>query len=151
VIVGTGPLEMELQTLTRDLGLEKRVRFAGKMDALGLMEAYAAADCFVLPNADNPETGDTEGFGIVFGEAAAHGLPVVGGKAGGTAHSIRDGETGFRVDGTNAQDVADAVRRIVQDGANARVYGEAGRQMALREFRWAGRTKRFKEILFAHL
>jgi len=146
-IVGTGPLEGELRDTCRRLGLGERVRFAGRLEEKDLLRAYSQSDCFALPNSDDPETGDTEGFGIVFGEAAAHGLPAIGGVAGGTEHSIRDGVTGLRVDGRAPQAVAGAVRDVLTDPARAQAYGKAGRAMALAEFRWPSRASRFCEIL----
>ena len=148
-LVGTGPLESELRETCRRLSLGERVVFAGRLEDKDLLQAYSQSDCFVLPNSDDPETGDTEGFGIVFGEAAAHGLPTIGGAAGGTEHSIRDGVTGLRVDGAAPQAVAGAVRDLLLDPARAQAYGKAGREMALRELRWPSRASRVLGILEA--
>jgi len=146
-IVGEGPLESELRETIDRLGLGDRVGLAGGLGDDDLLEAFARSDCFVLPNRDDPATGDTEGFGIVFGEAAAHGLPVVGGLAGGTAHSIRDGETGLRVDGRDPAAVADAIVSIFGDPARTRAMGESARRFAQSELRWAARAEELREIL----
>lgn len=144
-IVGRGPREPYLRDLARDLGLEERLRFLPDSEGDALHALYAGSDCFVQPNRDDPRSGDTEGFGIVFGEAAAHGLPVVGGRAGGTAHSIEHGRTGLRVDGSDPAALAAALRALLGDPQRARILGEAGRRKAQTELRWDDRARDFLE------
>jgi phosphatidylinositol alpha-1,6-mannosyltransferase len=62
--------------------------------------------------------GDTEGFGMVFLEAAACGVPSVAGLAGGTGDAVVDGRTGYRVDGNSTEAVASALRALLSDAAN---------------------------------
>ncbi len=71
---------------------------------------YAAADIFALPVRD--EGTDVEGFGIVFLEAAAHGLPVIAGRSGGAVEAIEDGETGILVDPNNPQEIAEKIEYL---------------------------------------
>jgi glycosyltransferase involved in cell wall biosynthesis len=78
VIGGTGPLEDGLIALTRSLGLERKVYFAGFISETQLPLYYQMADLFILP------TKELEGFGLVTLEAMACGLPVVGTPIGGT-------------------------------------------------------------------
>ncbi|NQU42781.1 glycosyltransferase family 4 protein [bacterium] len=146
-IVGEGPERPCLVALIDSLNLGGRVAMVGKLGDEEVLRLYAESDCFVLPNRDDPVTGDTEGFGIVFGEASAHGLPVIGGKTGGTGHSILEGRTGFRVDGENPQAVANGIESLLENTDLAREMGEAGRRLAMSEFRWKNRAARFEEIL----
>jgi len=78
---------------------------------------------------------EQEGFGIVFLEAAACGVPVVAGRSGGSAEAVVDGQTGFVVE--QPRDIASAVQALellLEDTALARQLGDAGRQRADVEF-----------------
>jgi 1,2-diacylglycerol 3-alpha-glucosyltransferase len=70
VVVGRGPLEMELRKLTTALGLDGTVLFVGARDLAGLVPCYAFAGCLVLPSVSEP-------WGLVVNEAMASGLPVI--------------------------------------------------------------------------
>ncbi|HUT25137.1 MAG TPA: glycosyltransferase family 4 protein [Sumerlaeia bacterium] len=146
-IVGEGPLEGELRETVERLGLGDTVRFTGRLDPQDLLREYARSDCFALPNVDDPATGDTEGFGIVFIEAAAHGLPVVGGRTQGTQDAILDGRTGLRVDGASREAVAGAIARILGDPVLAQAFGAEGRAFAETSLRWPARAERFGQML----
>ena len=79
MIVGKGEKENELKLLTKKLGVEKDVIFAGAHP--DIQAYYNAADCFVLSSA-------WEGFGLVLAEAMACGLPVISTDAGGCAEVV---------------------------------------------------------------
>ncbi|HJR24126.1 MAG TPA: glycosyltransferase, partial [Acidimicrobiales bacterium] len=77
---------------------------------------------------------EQEGFGIVFVEAAAAGVPQVAGDSGGAAEAVVDGETGFVVaDPTNVRAVAERIGRLLDDAALRSRFGEAGRTRAVAE------------------
>jgi phosphatidylinositol alpha-1,6-mannosyltransferase len=149
-IVGEGPLRDELKRFAEELGIQRNVRFLGGVGEKELLEIYSRSDCFVMANQDNPERGDTEGFGIVFAEASAHGLPVIGGRSGGTAHSIIEGRTGLRVDGRDPDEVARAILEILTHPERAEVFGHEGRRFAQTELRWDARVEEFQAILAGH-
>jgi phosphatidylinositol alpha-1,6-mannosyltransferase len=65
---------------------------------------YNLADLFVLLTREEPP--DVEGFGLVFLEAAACGLPSLGGRSGGIPEAIEDGETGWLVDPYDARAIS---------------------------------------------
>ena len=78
---------------------------------------------------------EQEGFGIVFLEAAACGVPQVAGDSGGAAEAVADGETGLVVRRPDdPRDVAAAIERLLDDPALAARMGVAGRERAVREF-----------------
>ena len=114
VIVGEGPLGKSLRLLAEKQGLANRITFMGPVAADVLIRMYRASDVFVLPCQTLPD-GDTEGFGLVFLEANACGLPVVAGAAGGTVEAVIDEETGLIVDGTDPAQIAGAVICILGD------------------------------------
>lgn len=129
LIVGDGPLAERLHELVDDLGLNGHCTFFGEIQQDSLVRLYRCSDLFALPCRTLPD-GDTEGFGLVFLEANACGLPVVAGAAGGTIEAVFDDVTGLLVDGTQPQEIARAVIRILTDAGLARRLAEAGRQRA---------------------
>jgi glycosyltransferase involved in cell wall biosynthesis len=104
LIVGDGPLRPDLQALAERLGVAHAVRFAGYQD--DVVSAYAAMDVFVLPSRD-------EGFGLVFLEAMAMGVPVVGTRVIGSEDAVEEGVTGLLVPYADAGALALAVRSIL--------------------------------------
>lgn len=125
VIVGDGPLSANLKALVEEMKLENYVTLVGSVSINTLVRLYRAADVFVLPCQTMPD-GDTEGFGLVFLEANACGLPVVAGAAGGTVEAVIDGETGLVVDGSDPRLIAEAVERILSDPSLAERLIEMG-------------------------
>lgn len=79
---------------------------------------------------------DVEGLGIVYLEASATGVPVVAGRSGGAPETVREGETGMVVDGTNIAEIADAVSDLLADRDRAAAMGAAGRAWVGSEWRW---------------
>ncbi len=146
-IVGQGPEEGKIREYIVAQGLESHVELITDIEQDALMSLYADSDLFVLCNHDIPERGDTEGFVIVFGEAGAHGLPVVGGRDGGTVHSIADGETGLRIDARESQMVADAITKLLTDTQEAQAMGQRARKRAFEHLRWSERARVFESLL----
>jgi phosphatidyl-myo-inositol dimannoside synthase len=134
VIVGNGEERNRLEALTRSLGVESHVIFVGEANAADLPAFYAACDVFLLPN--RIDQSDIEGFGIVFLEAAASERPSIGGNTGGVPEAVAEDMTGLLVSGTDAEELAAAIRRLATDHVLARRLGRAGRARVLREFTW---------------
>jgi phosphatidylinositol alpha-1,6-mannosyltransferase len=142
--VGEGP---RLRRLIEKHGLHDVVELVGPVEPSDLPKYFAACDIFVLLTRDVESTEDTEGFGIVFLEAAAAAKPVVAGIAGGTKEAVADGEVGFLVD-TNAKDSALAAlqRLLVNPGLRARL-GANGRRRVVETFGWASAVAEFSRVL----
>lgn len=104
LIVGVGPDQPRLQDLTARLGLEAQVCFLGRLPLTEIVELYNLADLFVMLSREEPP--DVEGFGLVFLEAAACGLPSVGGRSGGIPDAIDEGKSGWLVDPCNTEEIA---------------------------------------------
>jgi phosphatidylinositol alpha-1,6-mannosyltransferase len=134
VIVGDGDERARLQQLSRELGVDAYVHFAGAVPAEQLPSYYAAADCFVHPN--RVDGSDVEGFGIVFLEAAASGLAVIGGSSGGAAEAVADGVTGLLVSGTDVDELRRALLLLIRDPERRQALGAAGRARVADTFRW---------------
>lgn len=135
LIVGGGPEEARLRSLAQELGVEAHVRWAGSIPNSETVDYYHASDLFVMPNRRMPN-GDIEGFGLVFLEANACGKPVIGGRSGGTVDAIDHGESGYLVEPTSVDEVANRLIELLRDPERARSLGEAGRQRVLRAFTW---------------
>jgi len=149
LIVGDGPFRADLERLVARLGLRDRVVFAGFVPDSELPAYYRAADVLAVPSREVIEDIPIEGFGIVYVEAGACGLPVVGGRGGGTDESIEDGVTGFRVDHGDPSAVADAVVRVLADRELAQRMGEAGRRRAVDLYDWRIQADGLRQYLEA--
>jgi phosphatidylinositol alpha-1,6-mannosyltransferase len=134
VIIGDGEERTRLEELVRGHSLESRVTFVGKVGPDALPAYYAAADIFVHPN--RTEAGDFEGFGIVFLEAAAAGLPVIAGDSGGAPEAVADGQTGMLVSGTDVEELRRAILALADDRELRMSFGRAGRERAAQAFSW---------------
>ncbi len=117
------------------------VRFLGDVPAIRLETIYAQADIFGLTSIDHGHS--VEGFGLVYLEASAHGLPVVAHRVGGVSEAVLDGETGFLVPPHHPSRLTAAFRKLIEDPALRRTFGETGRTWA-RRTTWA----RSAELLF---
>ena len=136
LIVGDGPDRKKLANLATSLGLEQSVTFAGSVPWSEIPSYYARGEVFALPTRTRFFGTETEGLPLVFVEAAAAGLPLVGGDAGGVRDAVREGETGHLVKGGNVEETAGAIVKLLDDPAAAREMGGRGRQMVLDEFTW---------------
>jgi phosphatidylinositol alpha-1,6-mannosyltransferase len=137
-LIGIGEDQEYLEGLVRDLGVAERVHFLGHVSYEELPRWYGACDLFAMPNRE--VNGDTEGFGLVFLEAAASGKPAVAGRAGGTGSAVVDGETGLRVDGEDVEAIARAIGRLLADPQEAKEMGRRARERVLKSFTHAGRV-----------
>jgi glycosyltransferase involved in cell wall biosynthesis len=95
-VVGDGTLRAQLEQLARELGLESSVTFLGQIHTDALLREYDAADLFVL--ASGMTNTSFEGFGIVYLEANARGVPVLAARIGGAVEAVQEDVSGYFVD-----------------------------------------------------
>jgi len=128
VVVGDGPYAARLQ---RDAGawLGERVHLVGRVDERLLHALYERADAFVHATR-------FEGSSLVTLEAMAHGLPVIGARAGGIPDKVVDGETGWLFEPADLVSLADRLVRVSRSAEERRRLGAAGRQRARSLFGW---------------
>lgn len=146
LIVGGGPRRGRLEQLAAGSG---DVVFTGSVPWADLPAYFAAGDVFAMPCRTRTGGLDVEGLGIVFLEASATGLPVVAGDSGGAPEAVREGETGYVVDGRDVAQVADRVATLLADPERARRMGAAGRSWVEREWRWDSQAERMRALLTA--
>jgi phosphatidylinositol alpha-1,6-mannosyltransferase len=132
-IGGAGRDRARLEKLARRVPTP--VRFLGRVGDADLPRLYASADIFAMVCRNRWAGLEQEGFGIVFLEAAAAGVPQVAGDSGGAAEAVVDGETGFVVQRPgDSVAVADALRRLLDDPDRRLAMGRAARVRASEEF-----------------
>lgn len=140
VVIGDGPLRHELQALADSLGVGDRVDLPGAADEPALARAYAQARVFALPSSK-------EGFGIVYLEAWARGLPVIGSCYGGAGEVIADGVDGFTVNPADLPALTQALARLLSDEAMADRFGAAGRLKVEQRYSGAAFTRNLAALL----
>ncbi|NJM70182.1 MAG: glycosyltransferase family 4 protein [Scytonema sp. RU_4_4] len=148
LVVGRGDDQSRLAKLAQDLGVGDaeaatfgdRVIFAGFVPTEELVEHYRLADAYVMPSA--------EGFGIVYLEAMACGVPVLSGDADGSADPLQDGKLGWRVPYRDPNAVAIACIEMLK-GDDQRCDGQWLREQAIALFGIDAFEKRLKEQLLS--
>ena len=125
LIVGAGPLELELRAQVETLGLTESVQFLGYMQDVEM--AFSRMDILIVPSL-------SEGFSLVALEGMMMELPVVGSRTGGIAEIIAAGETGLLVPPGDSGALAEACRYLLSNPAVGREMGKRGRKRVLSEF-----------------
>jgi len=128
LIVGAGEEERSLRNLVKDLCLDQAVKFTGIITDHERSLAMALADIHIMPSIKHAQM--IEGFGIVFIEAAAAGIPSIAGNTGGQTEAVMDGKTGLVIDGTNINAIIDAIQQLAENQQLRHKLGESGRQWA---------------------
>ncbi len=145
VFVGKGVMRDELEMLSKRLGAEKNVKFAGFVKGSSKPFYYKAADVFVLPSIMS-----TESFGIVNLEAMACGVPIVASKIGGIPDVVKDGENGLLVPPKDSDRLASAIIYLLENEDIMKKMGDNGKDK-VKDYSWkrvAEETEKiYKEIL----
>jgi len=106
------------------------VLFLGGLSDEALAAAYAHADVFALTSRDHGHS--VEGFGLVYFEASAHGLPVVAHEVGGVSEAVADGVSGLLVPPDRPVELTQAFARLIKDADLRQRLGAAGPDFARR-------------------
>jgi phosphatidylinositol alpha-1,6-mannosyltransferase len=131
LLAGEGPFGGSLLRRARRRGVEKDIVFAGRVPDEMLPSYYGAADVFAMPARSRWLGVEEEGFGVVFVEAAAAGLPMVVGSSGGAREALQDGVTGFLVNGCSTPEIKQALARLIGDDRLRSRMGAAARERAV--------------------
>ncbi len=130
---GTGRDRARLERRARARGIADRTVFLGRVPDEELSEVFGMADVFAMLCRDRWGGLEAEGYGIVFVEAQACGVPAVAGRSGGSHEAVVDGVTGFVVESTDVGSVAGALRRLLDDDELRDRFGRAARRRAVEE------------------
>jgi glycosyltransferase involved in cell wall biosynthesis len=129
VVVGEGPYRPMLEMLASELGLERHVLFAGRVDDAEMHAWHEIATLFIHPTL-------YEGSSLVTLEAMAHRRGVIASAAGGIPDKVRPGVNGWLVPPGDPSSLAAAISGALADPARLAYYGLAGRAIVEREFSW---------------
>lgn len=128
LIAGDGPLRPFLERRAEELGIADQVTLSGTVG--DLTEVLQGADLFVLPSL-------WEGLPLVLLEAMATGLPVIGTRIRGVAEVVEEGVSGLLVEPADAGAMAEAIAALLGNPRLREQYGQAGRQIVLRNYDFA--------------
>lgn len=146
IVVGEGPLRPGLERLAAQEGVSDAVHFLGAVSDAERDAALDRAHVFAMPSRLPAGGVGGEGFGIVYLEANAHGLPVVAGDVGGALDAVVHEETGLLVDPEDPAAVAAALTTLLLDPARARRLGDAGERRA-HGFAWPLIARQLEDIV----
>jgi phosphatidyl-myo-inositol dimannoside synthase len=152
VVAGDGEIRGALEKLARETGVAKNVVFLGGVSDARLAALYRRCDVFVLPSRGQEQNGQVggEGFGLVYVEAAIAGKPVIASRSGGAAEAVVDGRTGFLVDPTSSEEIADAAIAILCDAEVSSRMGLEGQKWAYEKFSEKALARRLAELMRAN-
>jgi phosphatidylinositol alpha-1,6-mannosyltransferase len=129
VIAGGGDDLERLDKKARDLGVRAAVDIKGFVTEAERSVLYAQAHVFALPSAG-------EGFGLVYLEAMAHGVPCIGSTADAAREVIADGDTGFLIDRQDIPALSARLLDLLLDESRRRTMGARGRARVDAAFRY---------------
>ncbi len=132
-LVGDGPLRQALEQQARDLGVAERVTFTGFASHGTLARVLYDAHIYLHPSRTGAD-GNREGVPNAMLEAMATGIPVVATRHGGIPEAITDGESGLLVDENDAEGLAAATLRIIEEPALRQRIALGGREAVGRKY-----------------
>ncbi len=131
VVAGPGERDPWMDA-ARAAGVADRVRFLGKVAEDRLPGLYRTADLFATPSRARKDQHDVEGFGIVYLEAAASGVPVLAAATGGVGEAVADGETGILVPPDDGEALGAAWLGLIREAERRGAMALAGPRHAAR-------------------
>lgn len=143
VIVGDGPLKSKLSSHIRELGLEN-FSFAGSLDFDDLKRKLAASTMLVQPSVITA-SGDHDGIPNVLLEAMACSKPVIASNVGGIPELIENGKNGIIIEAGNAEALAEAIKKLMKNKAEAEKIATSGCQHIKENFELMDNIKAMNE------
>jgi glycosyltransferase involved in cell wall biosynthesis len=139
VICGVGPLENNLKTQVKELGIENRVIFVGFVDYKDLYKYLNLADVFCRPSL-------SEGLGNVFLEAMTAQVPVIATLVGGIPDFLKDKETGLFCEVNNPKSIAEKVQLLREDSQLKKKVVQNGYEMVIKDYSWESVAENMNNI-----
>jgi len=147
LLIGEGPYRQHLQALVRKYALDDHISFIGRIQYADLPQYICIGEIFAMPSRSRFFGLEVEGLGIVYLEASACGLPVIAGASGGAPDAVIDGTTGVVVDGLDNAAIAVAAINLLNNPAQARLMGQAGRRWIVEKWHWQIWSDAFKKLI----
>jgi colanic acid/amylovoran biosynthesis glycosyltransferase len=143
VVIGDGPLRPQLQSLAGRLAV--RCEFRGSQPAGMVRQEFEKARLLCVPSI-TARNGDSEGFGMVFAEAQAMGVPVVSSRHGGIPEAVADGVTGLLAPERDHESLAAALCWLLTDEQKWRSFSDAARERIAQRFDLKTQTAVLEDI-----
>jgi colanic acid/amylovoran biosynthesis glycosyltransferase len=143
VVIGDGPLRPRLEELAARV--VPRCTFLGSRPPEAVRDWMNRARVFCTPSV-TARSGDAEGFGLVFAEAQAMGLPVVSFRSGGVPEAVEDGRTGFLVAEKDDLALADSIARLLSDRSTWERFSVAGQARVRTLFDLRAQTAQLEKL-----
>lgn len=134
-VVGDGHKRKALEDLTSQLGLEKHVKFVGRVDHKTVFSYMSKCDVFSLPSWK-------EGFGVVYLEAMACGKPVIGCRGEGIEDFVEDKVNGLLVQPKDPDSLAEAMDFLLSHPEEREKIEECARKLVFEKYTWAENAKK---------
>ncbi len=147
LFVGEGTYRKNLEKLVQDNDVKDHVTFVGRVPYSQLPSYFRCGDIFAMPSRSRMGGLEVEGLGIVYLEASGCGLPVIAGNSGGAPDAVVDGVTGIVVDGTNINEIAGAIVRVLSDPTKMKAMGAVGSEWVASGWSWEIWSSKFAELL----
>ena len=145
LLVGTGKYKKTLDKLIADRNLEKYVTFTGRVFYEELERYICLGDLFAMPSRSRLGGLEVEGLGIVYLEASACGLPVLGGDSGGAPDAVLHGATGLVVNGLDTKAIAEGLIKLLE--SDRKTMGNLGRKWTVENWDWQIWATKFVELV----
>jgi glycosyltransferase involved in cell wall biosynthesis len=142
--VGDGPDRTELEHIVTEQGLSEKIRFEGSMNQDQIQAFYRQADIFALASF-------AEGIPVVLMEAMAMEIPCVATAINGIPELIRDGIDGLLVAPSDANGLAAAMARLMDESELRESLGKAGRQRVLENYEISASANRLRDVFQGRL
>ena len=134
IIAGDGPSKSSIQEHVKKLGLENNIHFVGWITEPEKSVILRNSDLFVMtPHLDKESV---EGFGMVFIDAAFHGLATLGTDTGGISDAIKDGKTGVIAKTSDLRDITNKIDDLLSNKEKRLFLGKSGLENAKEKFTW---------------
>jgi len=143
LVAGTGEADYYLKELAVNLNVN--VVFTGEVSDLEKWSFLNLCDIFIMPA--RSIDGDFEGFGIVYLEANLYGKPVIAGLSGGVGDAVINNETGLLINPESIEEIATAIKLLVNNSEERLRMGKNGRERVLRDFLWTNQIKKLYDNL----
>jgi colanic acid/amylovoran biosynthesis glycosyltransferase len=143
VVIGDGPLRKDLELMAAKK--LKKYRFLGVKNSTEIRYWMNQSKVFCVPSIV-AENGDTEGFGIVFAEANAMGLPVVSFATGGIPEAVANKQTGLLAEEKNIDALSEYIEILFKDHQLWNIFSKNGRERVSELFNLKKQNKKLEEI-----
>ena len=134
LLIGYGSFTPKLKKITKDLKLEKYVKFLGELNHDIRNKYYKLSDLFLMPSIS--EKSSIEGFGISFLEANFFKLPVIGTNTGGIVEAIIDGKTGLLIKPNDKKELIEKILMLYHQPEKRKEMGEYGYNRVIEDYNW---------------